>query len=95
MTLVGVASHEDGNRSMASALEFADRQVPELAELQLSDLLHFPSEVLLTFRERSASRRGEWIEGSMLLSDSLLLPAGAGVGTYVGQVGTTTALGPR
>ena len=66
---------------MASALEFVDQQFPEFAELQLSHPRHFPRDSLLTFRGRSASRRGEWIEESMLLSGSLLLPAGAGVET--------------
>ena len=80
---------------MASALEFCDRQFPQLADLQLSNLQHLAREDLLTFCASSASRRGEWIEGSVLLSDSPLLPAGADVGTQVGQVGTTTALGPR
>ena len=87
----GVAPPEGGHRSTASALGFVDRQLPEFAELQLPDLQHFPRDSLLTFRGRSASRRGEWIEGSVLLSSSLLLPAGAGVGTQVGQVGTMLA----
>ena len=85
---------------MASALDLADRQFPEFAEPLLSELQHLSMEVDFNFRGRSASRLGGWIEGSMLLSASLLLPAGAGVVTRVGttqvrQDCKTTALGPR
>ena len=38
ITLAGVVSFEGGYRSMASALYLADRQFPEFAELQPSDL---------------------------------------------------------
>ena len=86
ITRAVVASLEGGHRSMASALEFADRQFPERAELQLSNQQHFPREALLTFRGSSTSRRGEWIEKSMLLSDSLRLPKGAGAAAQVGQL---------
>ena len=66
---------------MASALDFADRQLSEFAALQPLELDQFPGHIELEIRGGSASRPGEWVEGSMLLPVSLLLPAGAGAVT--------------
>ena len=83
ITLAGGASLNGGRRPMASALDFADRLFSESAELQSPELQHLPGQINLKFRVSSASQPGEWIEGSMSLSASLLLPAGAGVVTHV------------
>ena len=55
---------------LATGLEFADRQSPELQ--------HVPPIVDLENRESSVSVVGRILYGFVLLSDSLLIPAGAG-----------------
>ena len=83
ITLAGVASLNGGRRPMAFALGFAHRQFSEFAGLLSAEMEHLPGQIDLEFRGSSASRPGEWIERSMLLSASLLLPAAAGVVTHV------------
>ena len=70
---------------MASALDFADRQFSEFAELQCLELEHVPGHIDLEIRESSVSVVGGYLEGPMLLSASLLLPARAGVVTQSGS----------
>ena len=81
---------------MASAMDFADRQFSELAELQSLELEHFPGHINFENRQRSVSVVPEhrqssvsavcaYWEESMLLSASQLFPAGAGVVTESGS----------
>ena len=74
-----------GCRPLASALDLADRQFSELAELPSLELEHLPGHIVLEMRESSVSVVGGYLERSMLLSAFLLLPAGAGDVTQSGS----------
>ena len=85
ITLSGVETFNVEHWSLASAMDFADRQFLEFAELQLSGSQHLLPEFKLVIHDGSDMRSGNWMEASMLLSASLLLPAGAGVVTQSGS----------